>query len=45
VKIRLRKIVLTIAFIYASLFPKSGLIYTDKTLEEMEDSDEIHLGI
>jgi len=45
VKIKVRKIILTIAFIYASLFPKSGLIYHDKTLEEMEESDEIHLGI
>jgi len=45
VKIKIRKIVLTIAFIYASLFPKSGLIYQEKTVEEMEDSGEIHLGI
>jgi hypothetical protein len=45
VRIKLRKIVLTIAFIYASLFPKSGLIYTDKPLEELEDNGDIHLGI
>jgi len=45
VRIKLRKIVLTIAFIYASLFPKSGLIHTEKTLEELEDNGEIHLGI
>jgi hypothetical protein len=42
---RIRKIILTLAFIYGSLFPKSGVIASDKTLEEMEECDEIHLGI
>jgi hypothetical protein len=45
VKSKIKKIVLTIAFIYASLFPASGLIHQEKTLEELEDSGEIHLGI
>lgn len=44
-KSKIKKIVLTIAFIYASLFPTSGLIHQEKTLEELEDSGEIHLGI
>lgn len=44
-KSKLKKIVLTIAFIYASLFPKSGLIHHERTLEELEDNGEIHLGI
>jgi hypothetical protein len=45
VKSKTKKILLTIAFIYASLFPKSGLIHTEKSLEELEDNGEIHLGI
>ena len=44
-KSKIKIIVLTIAFIYASLFPKSGLIHQEKTLEELEDNGEIHLGI
>lgn len=44
-KRKLKKILLTVVFTYASLFPKSGLIHHEKTLEELEDSDEIHIGI
>jgi len=45
IKRKLRKIVLTIAFIYGSLFPKSGLIVSEKSLEELEEAGEIHIGI
>ena len=44
-KNKIRKIVLTIAFIYGSLFPKSGVIVSEKSLEELEEKGEIHLGI
>jgi len=45
VKSKLRKLVLKIVFAYALLFPSSGLIEQHKTIEEMEDDDEIHIGI
>ena len=44
-KSKLRKLVLKIVFTYALLFPSSGLIEQQKTIEEMEDDDEIHIGI
>ena len=40
-----KKIILGIIFIYASLFPKSGLIQESKSLQELEDEGELHLGI
>lgn len=45
VKSKLKKIILTIALIYGSLFPKSGVIIHERTVEEMEDMGEIHIGI
>lgn len=44
-KSKLRKLVLKIVFTYALLFPSSGLIEQHKSIQEMEDDDEVHLGI
>jgi hypothetical protein len=45
VKNKLRKIVLSIVLIYAQAFPSSGLIHESKSLQELEDEGEIHIGI
>jgi hypothetical protein len=45
VKNKLRKIVLSIVLIYAHAFPSSGLIQESKSLQELEDEGEIHIGI
>jgi hypothetical protein len=45
VKSKLRKLVLKVIFAYALLFPSSGLIEEHKSIKEMEDDDELHLGI
>jgi hypothetical protein len=42
---KIKKIILGIIFIYASLFPKSGLIQESKSLQELEDEGEVHLGV
>ena len=44
-KSKVRKLLFSILFVYAQLFPSSGLIEDQKTLEELEDDGEIHLGI
>ena len=44
-KSKLRKIVLSIVLIYAHAFPSSGLIQEGKSIQELEDEGEIHLGI
>ena len=44
-KNKLRKIVLSIVLIYAHAFPSSGLIQESKSLQELEDEGEIHIGI
>lgn len=44
-KNKLRKIVLSIVLIYAHAFPSSGLIQESKSIQELEDEGEIHLGI
>ena len=44
-KSKLKKLVLKIVFTYALMFPSSGLIEQHKTIEEMEEDDEIHIGI
>jgi len=31
--------------LYAQMFPSSGLIVDYKTIEELEEDDEIHIGI
>jgi hypothetical protein len=45
VKSKLKKLFLTLVFLYANLNPASGLIQEVKSLEELEDDGEIHLGI
>jgi hypothetical protein len=45
VKSKLRKLFLRVVFFYATIFPNSGLIEYQKSLNEMEDDGEIHLGI
>jgi hypothetical protein len=45
VKSKLRKLVLKIVFAYALLFPSSGLIEEHKSIKEMEDEGEVHIGI
>jgi hypothetical protein len=45
VKSKLRKLFLSLLFVYANLFPSSGLIVEYKTIEELEEDDEIHIGI
>ena len=44
-KSKLRKIFLKIVMFYAMSFPSSGLIEYQKSLEELEEEGEIHLGI
>lgn len=44
-KSKLRKIVLSLVLIYAQAFPSSGLIQEQKSLQELEDEGEIHIGI
>lgn len=44
-KSKLTKIFLRVVFFYATLFPSSGLIEQQKSLEELEEEGEIHLGV
>lgn len=44
-KNKLRKIILSIVLIYAQAFPSSGLIEESKSIQELEDEGEIHIGI
>ena len=44
-KSKLRKLFLSLLLIYAQLFPASGLIIEHKSIKELEDDEEIHLGI
>jgi hypothetical protein len=44
-KSKLRKLFLSLLLIYAQLFPASGLIIEHKSLEELEEDEEMHLGI
>jgi len=45
VKSKLRRLFLALLFVYAQLFPASGLIIEYKSIEELEEDDEIHIGI
>jgi len=45
VKSKFRKILLSLVLLYAQLFPNTDLIERQKSLEELEDEGEIHLGI
>jgi len=42
---KLHKILLSTLLIVAITFPKSGLIHRYKTVEELEEDGEIHIGI
>jgi len=44
-KLKFKKLILKIIFIYAILFPKSGLIEEHKSIQELEDEGEFHIGI
>ena len=44
-KSKIRKILTKIVIMYVMLFPKTDLVTTQKSLEELEDEGEIHLGI
>ena len=44
-KSKLRKLFLALLFVYAQLFPSSGLIIEYKSIEELEEDEEINLGI
>jgi len=45
VKSKLRKLFLALVFLYANLNPASGLIKEVKSLEQLEDEGEVHLGV
>ena len=44
-KSKFKKIFFALLFLYAQMNPASGLIKEVKSLEELEDDGEIHLGI
>jgi len=44
-KTKIKNILTRLVIIYAMFFPNTDLIINQKTLEEMEDDGEIHLGI
>ena len=44
-KNKIKKFILKVVFLYATLFPSSGLIIEHKSLEELEEDEEINLGI
>ena len=44
-KSKLRKLVLSLLLMYAQIFPSSGLIIEQKSVQELEDDGEIHIGI
>jgi len=45
VKSKIRKILTKIIILYIMFFPKTDLVKQQKSLEELEDEGEIHLGI
>ena len=45
VKSKLRKILTKLVIIYVMIFPKTDLVKQQKSLEELEDEGEIHIGI
>jgi len=45
VKSKLRKLLFSIIFVYAQLFPSSGIIIEHKSVQELEDDDEIQMYI
>ena len=44
-KSKLRKLLFSIIFVYAQLFPSSGIIIEHKSVQELEDDDEIQMYI
>lgn len=44
-KLKFKKLILKIVFIYATLHPNSGLIESHKSIAELEDEGEVHIGI
>jgi hypothetical protein len=45
VKSKLRNILTKLVIIYVMIFPKTDLVKQQKSLEELEDEGEIHIGI
>jgi len=45
VKSKFKKILLSLVLLYSSVFPNNDLIVNHKSLKEMEEDGEIHLGI
>ena len=44
-KSKFKKIFLVILFFYAQLVPSSGLIKEVKSIEELEEEGEVHIGV
>ena len=44
-KSKFRKLFYSLLLVYAQAFPASGLIHQIKTIQELEEDDEIHLGV
>ena len=44
-KSKIRKILTKLIILYVMIFPKTDLVKTHKSLEELEDEGEIHIGI
>ena len=44
-KSKIRKILTKLIIFYVMIFPKTDLVKTHKSLEELEDEGEIHIGI
>ena len=44
-KSKIREILTKLVIIYVMIFPKTDLVKQQKSLEELEDEGEIHIGI
>lgn len=44
-KNKFKKIFLVVLFFYAQLVPSSGLIKEVKSIEELEEEGEVHIGV
>jgi hypothetical protein len=42
---KIQKLLLSVIFLIALTFPKTGLIHREKSLEELEEDGEVHIGI
>ena len=44
-KNKLRKLLTKLVILYVMIFPKTDLVKQQKSLEELEEEGEIHIGI